>query len=181
MIRGLKKNGRFRCISWTSAHAAVYREWRFNGKVGVVKEMNSILVPVDFSEDSRLAIESADRQAAQWGCGLILVHVKKPDDRTLTRMAFQDQAIERWVCLITFTPRDHVTLLTCEGDPAEVILHIAERYQTRKIVMGRGGDANRPGAVAATVGRDSRQMVELVSTLHSDVFVHAAQVVSPAP
>jgi nucleotide-binding universal stress UspA family protein len=138
-----------------------------------MKYVNWILVPIDFSDESRLALEYADRQANMWNAGLILLHVKKPITAPRPHLTIEESGLERWGRWITQTPPDQVTYLTCVGEPAEEILRIAEQYRPRKIVMGRGGDAVHSGTVTREVARGFPGLLEAISRSHDDVFVHA--------
>lgn len=139
-----------------------------------MKYANCILVPIDFSEDSRFAMETADRHAARCGSDLILLHVRKPAEHARTRMSIEENALERWVRWIEHTLKDRITVMTLPGDPVEVILQIAAQYQIRKIIMGRGGDAMRPGSVAEAVGRGFPGDFRTASVTHGDDFAHDA-------
>jgi nucleotide-binding universal stress UspA family protein len=138
-----------------------------------MKYANWILVPIDFSEDSRLALKAADGQAHRWGSGLILLHVKKPTEHPRTRMTIEEEVIRRWARWVEQTPRHRVSFMTCYGDPAEEILKIAEQYKPRKIIMGRGGDAWRAGSVTEAVGQHFQGLVEAISAVRDDVYLHA--------
>jgi nucleotide-binding universal stress UspA family protein len=138
-----------------------------------MRKLNWILVPIDFSEESRLALQAADRQADLWGSGLILLHVKKPTDLPPTRLVIEEEAIRRWARWVEHTPQDKISFMTCTGDPTDEILKIARQYVPRKIIMGRGGNAQQAGSVTQTVGRYFPGLVEAVSAKRDDIFLHA--------
>lgn len=138
-----------------------------------MKYVNWILVPIDFSESSRQALETADQQAMIWQAGLILLHVRKPHEMTRTRLSFAKGSVEKWGRFIKQTPPEQVAFLTCVGDPADEILRIAEQYRPRKIIMGRGGDGNQVGSVTRAVGAGFPGIIEAVSAKHNDLFLHA--------
>lgn len=138
-----------------------------------MKYMNWILVPIDFSAESRRALQAADRQAARWGTGLLLVHVKEARQTPQTRLTFHAGSLERWSRFVVHADPRHVAYHTCAGDPAEEILHVAEQYRPRKIVMGRGGTRQRPGPVTRAVAAGYPGLVEVVSPHRDDIFMRA--------
>lgn len=138
-----------------------------------MKYVNWVLVPIDFSKESRLALELADRQTACWNAGLILLHVRKPREAIQTRLTIGKSAVEKWGRYVTHTAPDRVAYLTCVGEPVDEILRIAEQFRPRKIVMGRGGTKWQAGSVTQAVGAGFPGIVEAVSALHEDIFIHA--------
>jgi nucleotide-binding universal stress UspA family protein len=113
--------------------------------------VNSILVPIDFSKDSRLAWEAADAQAEQWAGGVILLHVKDPRKDVASQVTFHYAALKRWSRFVRRIPEDRMAYVYCAGNPAEEILRIAEQFRPRAIIMGRGGDLHSPGHVVRQV------------------------------
>ena len=137
-----------------------------------MKYVNWILVPIDFSEDSRIALQTADNQADLWKTGLVLLHVKPSASSPRTRLSIEAGALERWGKYIQRTSLDNVAFLTCNGDAADEILRVAEQYRPRKIIMGHGGDSFQPGSVTQAVGEGFPGVVEAVSQTADDVYTH---------
>lgn len=137
--------------------------------------LNWVLIGVDFSPDSRLALEAADYEAAKWGSGLLIVHARagrSPEDAR--RPCEEEGVLESWGRYVKKTPRKKVSFLSTEGDPAAKIIDIAKEFAVRKIYMGRGGTADAPGPVAAAVRAALPERVELVSRLASQICREAA-------
>ncbi len=84
-----------------------------------MKYVNWMLVPIDYSEESKMALEAADRQAAHRNAGLILLHVRKLQMTPRTRLTTQESGLERWGRFIKHTPPENVAYITCTGDPAD--------------------------------------------------------------
>src|SRR5690348_4290936 len=129
--------------------------------------VNWVLVPIDFSEDSKEALKVADQQAAHWGSGIILLHIK-PIPQGKARLTMATDALEKWFKFIHRTPKNQVVCLTYFGDPVKEILAVAEQYRVRKIIMGRGGDACQPGHIAQAVGRYHPGIVDVVSQKYEE-------------
>jgi len=120
-----------------------------------MKNVKSILVPVDFSEASRAALAYAAELAARFGAKLELLHVwdvppyippeamvgiPGSDARSLGQLA-RDHAREEMARLIADsggTLPIAETLLE-SGDPARVIVDLAERRGSDLIVIGTHG------------------------------------------
>lgn len=135
--------------------------------------INWILVPIDYSNDSKLALIEADSQAAENGCGLVLLHVQRPADRVQTHFADGGNALVKWSRILRNTPAPQVAYVMCPGDPVQEILRIARQYDVAKIIMGRGGDPLQAGHVAQAVGQGFPGIVQMLSETHSDVSLHA--------
>jgi hypothetical protein len=136
--------------------------------------VNWILVPTDFSKDSNYALRAADSQAEFLDCGLILLHVTKLENNCRRTSTSDKSPLDRWAELIRYTPPSRVALMTCQGEPVQEILRVAEQYKPRKIVMGRGGTIHNVGKVAAGVSRGFRGYVQMVSESHCNISVHTA-------
>lgn len=112
----------------------------------IVIPPRAVLVAVDFSEPSRVALEFAARLANQAGATLHVLHVENP----LLAAAAQEQGLdlrrEAREELASFTARSdaarawtplHHHLIS--GEAAETICHIAVREQADMIVLGVHG------------------------------------------
>jgi hypothetical protein len=125
--------------------------------------LNWIFVPVDYSTDSRLALEMADRQAAQWGAGLILLHVISFELPELSQTT-TGGALGSWFRYVKRVPENRVAFITCEGDPAERILQLANQYRVRAIFIGKGGFGRRMGQTAREVVPEFKGEVEIFAS-----------------
>src|SRR5690349_8216821 len=96
-----------------------------------IMNVNWILVPIDFSNDSRRALEVADAQAGRSAAGLILLHVRRPVEQVHAQFTFASVALERWGKFLRHVSPENVAYLTVVGDPLNEILKIAEQYQPR--------------------------------------------------
>jgi nucleotide-binding universal stress UspA family protein len=120
-----------------------------------MKDVTSILVPVDFSETSRAALGYAGELAARFGAKLELLHVwdvppyippeamvgiPGSDARSLGQLAREHASEEmaRLVAEYANTLPIAETLLE-SGDPARVIVDTAERRGSDLIVIGTHG------------------------------------------
>ncbi len=138
--------------------------------------MQRILVAVDFSEPSRLALAEADRLANESGAYLTLLHVHQ-----IVEMAFLDFTyVERpeevarvtdaaeghlreWAAALA-TPPQRRQLVVTTGSPTEEIIHASERYDL--VVMGTHGRGRLGhflmGSVAERVVRGAHCSVLIV-------------------
>ena len=110
---------------------------------------HSILCPVDFSSNSRVALRYAAALARRSGCGLVVLYVDDPllaisaatrhDARSLIRASEVD--LRRFVtrAIDTATRGMPVTLVTTSGKPPQEIVKTAERHGCDLIVMGYRG------------------------------------------
>jgi nucleotide-binding universal stress UspA family protein len=107
-----------------------------------------ILVPTDFSETSRLAIEQAVELAKSFKASLILLHV---GDRAASEVetefplgldaSLQDAERERLLKVLTPAQQTalHPELVVCAGSPAHEIVRCAAERGVDIIVMGTHG------------------------------------------
>ena len=121
--------------------------------------MNVILVPVDFSRDSLLALRMADYQAKAWRAGLVLLYV----DSKIVRVPLVDMPLVACCGIVTHTPENRLLFLHTAGSPVAAILDAARRFQPRAVFMGHGSHDLRPGPVARAVRSASPAPVELFS------------------
>ena len=124
---------------------------------------NWILVPINFSKDSRRALEVADSRAAASEGGLILLHVDHRESTVKTRLAIDQGPLEKWTRFIKKTSAKRIAYITCRGKPEDEILRIAQQYEVSAIVMGRGGTGQRAGKIAQAVLLEFPQATEWVS------------------
>ncbi len=124
-----------------------------------MKRANSILVPIDFSNDSRLALRMADYQAHQWGTGLILLYV----DRGIVGLPMKKNPLLDFVRHINHTAAGQIVCINCVGEPVSTIVQVAEHYKVRAIFMGYGAKGEHPGPVATGVKLKFDGLVELFS------------------
>ena len=136
---------------------------------------NCILVPVDFSEDSRIALEAADRHASREGRELIVLHVIPPwHPQESPDIPKGVQMFDEWMRRRTWTPSKRVAWLIREGIPTEKILQLAHDLEVCAIYMGRGGDMEQVGPAAAKVRAHFKGREELFSHLASQIIRRAA-------
>jgi universal stress protein A len=137
-----------------------------------MKDIKSILVPVDFSESSRQALAYAAELAGRFGAKLDLVHVwdvppyippealvgvPGSDARSLGQLA-RDHAREEMDKLIA----EHAGQLPLgealleSGDPARIIIEVAEQRASDLIVIGTHG---RTGLSHLLIGSVAEKVV----------------------
>src|SRR6266571_1276983 len=115
-------------------------------------EWKRILCPVDFSETSRVAMETAIELASRFDAELLLVHAYPipgytfPDGSAVasSRMLqdLSDEAarhLEEWRLLAVKAGARRVTVETAVGDPAGEIVRIAQDRKSELVVMGTHG------------------------------------------
>ena len=138
--------------------------------------MYSILVAVDGSECSRRAAVYAARRAAGAACRVALLHVEKSvmawevgplssgDD--VERLREAESAKVLGECAERFDPAVPLERHVVTGEPAEVILDLAERLHVDEIVVGSRGlgalSAVMLGSVATKVVKEARVPVVIV-------------------
>lgn len=116
--------------------------------------LDTVLVPVDFSDASQQALAQAHALAASWDAHLDVLHVieepafpafyrtgsvalygSAPDVKDASRQALH-QLLEQ---LPTTSEAGRVGLHVCQGDPSEEILRFAEDHDADLIVIGSQG------------------------------------------
>jgi len=143
----------------------------------MAKQKNSpILVPVDFSSHSEMALVSAAELAGKLGTGLIILHVVhdpgdapgyysvKGRDKQLRRM--EDVAAEMLDDFFLKMQKKHpglsalkdATTMLVVGLPVNRILESAEKVDARMIVMASQG---RTGLAHILLGSKAEQIVRL--------------------
>lgn len=135
-----------------------------------------ICCPVDFSWESRAAMEEAAELAWRFGGDLTLVHVDDRPPRAVESLGSREKVeqgteeLERKLAAwrdeaepIATTPVDHVLLA---GGPAEEIARFAREKSYDVIVMGTRGQTGRDGwglgSVAQAVVREAPCTVVVV-------------------
>lgn len=138
--------------------------------------LKRILVPVDFSECSRLALRRADDLAKAFDATLDLVHVWQapefvspevmigvtPQGQTLAQFARQ-QAEKSMQSFVNHAKNAGVrieTARTLEGEPAQTIVDEAERGNYDMIAMGTHG---RTGLSHLLLGSTAEKVVRRAS------------------
>lgn len=132
-------------------------------------EWKRILCPVDFSETSRVAMETAIELASRFDAELLLVHAYPipgytfPDGSAVasSRMLqdLSDEAarhLEEWRVLAVKAGARRVTVETAVGDPAGEIVRIAQDRKSELVVMGTHG---RTGIEHALMGSIAERVV----------------------
>ena len=130
-----------------------------------------VLIPVDFSEPSRMAMAWAFDYAQRAECELHLLHVvdrqvHKGDFKTTTEAIeaqFQDitRAVEEELAAMAPSAEERAQVgklrrHTATGKPADEIVEVAEKLGTELIVMGTHG---RTGVRRAVIGSVAEAVV----------------------
>lgn len=117
-------------------------------------ERQSILALLDFSPITLDVLDWADREAAQSGCELLLLHVAGANDPMRQRPpVLMTDVMDDWVRHCWRTPNNRIAALVREGDAVDEISTVASLYECGTICMGRGGTPEQAGRVARGVGR----------------------------
>ena len=140
-----------------------------------MKTVNTILVPVDFSEYESVAIEYATWLAKQFDAKLIIAHVTEPISAyfgqmywgmTISAAADRQKRLESIVPTNATVPYEHVMLsaenvaLTEAGDIAAEICRYAESAAVDLIVIASHG---RSGISDALVGSVASHVIRQAS------------------
>jgi len=142
--------------------------------------MKTILVPVDFSENSHKALNAAVLLAGKMKYQIILLHVYNPSIRESynethsvmsgssqeTKFDYTKKELKQWAEEVKNKTKVKCTALLAEGISANVILEIAEKIKAEIIIMG----TKRPsgikqiitGSVASQVINKSKLPVLIV-------------------
>lgn len=99
--------------------------------------MISILVPVDFSENSLVALKFAKSILKDQKGGLTLLHVAEPEN--LREFTSENLGAEHLLKLWSGSVGNHVKTLIKEGPIAQTILDAANEVEASMIVMGTKG------------------------------------------
>jgi len=132
-------------------------------------EWKRILCPVDFSDTSRAALETAVELATTFGAELLLVHAYPipgytfPDGSAVaSARMLQDLAdeaarhLEEWKGLAREAGAQRVEVERAVGDPAGEIVRIAKEHECDLVVMGTHG---RTGIEHALMGSIAERVV----------------------
>jgi nucleotide-binding universal stress UspA family protein/quercetin dioxygenase-like cupin family protein len=139
-------------------------------------DIQTILHPTDFSENSRYAFQTACALARDNHATLLILHVMMPSVSPLFQESLPDplRAAESQESLATLPwpqpsdPQIRVEHRLAEGDPAEEILRLAKALRCEVIVMGTHGRTGLgrflTGSVAEEVLRNAVCPVLVVKT-----------------
>jgi nucleotide-binding universal stress UspA family protein len=107
-----------------------------------------VCCPVDFSRESRAALEVAVDLCRRLGAELTILHVEEPDraDRTAEGDAWLEDAAHAGV-----VPRSAVAC----GDPKQVIAEWVEQNGFDAVVMGTNGWTGRAHALVGSVAEST--------------------------
>lgn len=128
-------------------------------------QATNIMVPIDFSEQSRHALEHAASLARESGATLLVVHVKEPPHYfppTGSGIYADPNHTKEGKRLADFVPRGlgvHCEYQIRIGDPADEIVKVVEDEDVDLIVMGTHGRSGISrmlmGSVAEAVVRQA--------------------------
>src|ERR1035437_4139934 len=142
--------------------------------------MKTILVPVDFSENSRVALNSAVLLAGKMKYKIILLHVYNAsiresynethnvmsDSSPETEWEFSKKKLKKWAEEVINKTKIKCTTLLVEGVTANEILEIAEKTKAEIIIMGTKRQSGIKkiinGSVASQVVKESKLPVLVV-------------------
>lgn len=135
-------------------------------------EIHRILVPVDFSDCSRVALESAATLAERFGASIAVLHVWEPPHlvgpeflmrepgekgHPIAEIAIAQAKTEMERFLSAFPQRERFEIRYETGKPYKTIVELAGRERYDAIVMGTHGRSGLPhlliGSVAEKVVR----------------------------
>lgn len=115
-----------------------------------MQTIERILVPVDFSPCSDAALAYALKVADACGAEVELLHVWRPQDRTIFAETPQGVAMEQRLSAAAFAHPARVSgRLEFGEEPSRVILDILNRERFDMVVVGR----NTRGHVAASIAQ----------------------------
>ncbi|BDG02288.1 universal stress protein [Anaeromyxobacter oryzae] len=137
-----------------------------------------ICCPIDFSRESRAALEAAADLARRFEAGLAVVHVRDPGDRgdaaemLATRDVLEGAPVETerqlaaWADAAERRSSTAVQSALLAGDPAQEIVRFARQSAVDVIVVGTHARSDRDrlvlGSVAAAVVREAPCTVVVV-------------------
>jgi nucleotide-binding universal stress UspA family protein len=141
----------------------------------MVMKFERVLVPIDFSDQSRLALRAADELAQSYGATLTLLHVhsivgvavldftyvERPQDVARVTEAAEGQLLA-WAADLR-TPKPSVTIEVVTGDPVSEIVRRTEAHDL--VVMSTHG---RSGLTRFLMGSVAERVVR---GAHSSVLV----------
>ena len=122
-----------------------------------------ILVPTDFSPQSKAALNYAEAFAQQSGAELLIVHVIDPKIQDLKGLSPDDSMVALYEALHDIKPSDeniHCSHQIIEGPAAQAIVEMANEEKVKMIVMGTHGRTGMKrlvmGSVAEAVVRNAK-------------------------
>ena len=137
-------------------------------RLAALTEPRCILVPVDFSESSLVALEHALALARRHDAQLVLLHVIEPFHADMLVDTTQAQRDARALAHERLTRLADATKKTCPrtgrelrtGHPVTTIIALAKRTNADLIVMGTHG---RTGLKRAFIGSVAERVVRLAT------------------
>lgn len=153
--------------------------------------MKTILVPIDFSENSRMALNSAVLLAGKMKYHIVLLHVYNAsiresynethnvmsDSSPETEWEFSKKKLKKWAEEVINKTKIKCTTLLVEGVTANEILEIAEKTKAEIIIMGTKRQSGIKkiinGSVASQVVKESKLPVLVVpdkTTLKNKIY-----------
>ena len=115
--------------------------------------VREILVATDFSDEAEAAVRLAVEYARRFGARLHVLHVFSHGEVEVTRLLADTAALA--------APDVAVTMSSIAGDPAEEILHYAQRHPVDLIVVGTHG---RSGFSRVLLGSVAERVVRGATT-----------------
>lgn len=122
-----------------------------------------ILVPIDFSPQSKAALGYAEAFAQQSGAELLVVHIIDPKIQDLKGLNRDDTLVALYEALHALKPADEkieCSYQIVEGAAAKSIVDLANEEQAEMIVMGTHGRTGMKrlvmGSVAEAVVRNAK-------------------------
>lgn len=104
-------------------------------------EWKRICCAIDFSDPSRLAMDSACDTARRWGAELTLIHVLQPGEGggAAGSRREAEAKLAAWRSEAEFLADRRIAAIMLVGQPAPEILRFAREHRAQLIVMGTHG------------------------------------------
>ncbi len=163
-----------------------------------MREIHRVLVPVDFSDCSRAALECAVMLAERFGASIHVLHVwetphyvgpefliREPGETgsPLEKAAFTQAETEMYEFLSAFRPREEQFRVRLEsGKPYETIVKLAADEHFDAIVMGTHGSSGLRHLVLGSVAEKVVRTAPCpVMTIRQPEAAHGAASMAEAP
>ena len=130
-------------------------------------DFKKILVPVDFSEEARSALDTADRMAAECGASLTLLHIYQPTEVAVLDFTYveppekiskiceaADDELERWLSELR-TPSERLSASVVTGSVANSVIEASADFDL--VVMSTHG---RTGITHFLLGSIAERVVQ---------------------